>query len=611
MLTRRLALAGLLAGLALCVIAVAGAWRMSRVSHALSQAVSTLKRVDPHLRAGDIGAADADLQAAESDLVRANGTLRSSPELSAADVVPVLHQNVAALRRSVDLALRLVDGGRRILAAAQPLRQPDGKFLVSLKSGKVPLDTIRALNQELSSIAFDLPDPSEVGNNHWLLGKVASLKNQVYAEAIRRREQFTSASTALSLLDEMAGGNGPRRYLLAVANIAEMRGSGGMILSYGVLSSDDGHFSLDKFGPIDDLKLDGPAPAQPPADVVARLGALEPNQLWRNANLPLNFKVVAPVLESMYTKATGLPVDGVVQIDSVGLGAILRGTGPVDVAGLGSVNADNVVGLTLNDAYTRFPSRPVRQEYLESVARATFEHLVTGDFSNLTPLADALRSAVTGRHVLLHSSKPDATRSAEALGADGSVPPVDADWGSLTVQNFSANKLDYYLDTSVRLTGRRVPGQLGNVKAEIHLSNTAPVDGKPQYVFGPFDASYTAGEYRGLVTLYVPAGTFVRSSSGTDPSTPPVVSTEDGQTLVAFPITVPAATAKTVALDLVIPPVPSPTPRFEFLPAPRVRPTTATIALDEGSTVLRMDGPLLGPAVLVPKPSPRAESGTK
>jgi uncharacterized protein DUF4012 len=597
---RRLASLAILGVLALCIMSALAAWRLSRVSRSLSTATATLERVDPHLRTGDFAAVDKDLQDAEAELVKANNTLRSSPELSIGNVVPVLHQNIAAVRRSVSLALRLVDGGRRVMVAAQPLRTPDGKFVVSLRGGGIPLTTVRALVTELDNIAFDLPGPTEAGSSRWLMGRVSSLKRAVFREATHRRQQFTSAATALDLLSEVAGGNGPRRYLLAVANIAEMRGSGGMILSYGILSSRDGRFSLDRFGPIDDLKLDAPAPAQPPPDVVARLAALEPNKEWRNANLPLNFKAVGPVLESMFTKATGLSVDGVLQLDSVGLGAILRATGPVDVAGLGSVNADNVVPLTLNEAYTRFPTRPVRQEYLESVARATFDHLLTGEFSTLTPLADSLRAAVSGRHMLFHSPKLNATRAVEAFGADGSVPTTDRDWASLTVQNFGANKLDYYLDTSVRLTGSRVPGRLGNVKAEIKLSNTAPPNGKPPYVFGPFDTSYQAGEYRGLVSLYVPAGTYVKSSTGTDPAAPPIVTTDDGQTVAVFTTSVPAGESRTVMLDLLIPPGPPGPSPFELVSTPRVRPTVATVSIDEGSTVLRMDGPLAESMVLEP-----------
>src|SRR5205807_6127252 len=107
---RRLASGAIVGVLALCVVGALAAWRLSRVAKSLSAATATLKRVDPHLRPGDFAAVDTDLQTAEPALVHANNVLRSSPELSVGSVVPVLHQNIAAVRRSVSLALRLVDG---------------------------------------------------------------------------------------------------------------------------------------------------------------------------------------------------------------------------------------------------------------------------------------------------------------------------------------------------------------------------------------------------------------------------------------------------------------------------------------------------------------------
>ena len=60
-----------------------------------------------------------------------------------------------------------------------------------------------------------------------------------------RHRQFNKVGPALDLLSDMSGANGPRRYMIAVANEAEMRGTGGMILSYGTLLAQNGKFTLD------------------------------------------------------------------------------------------------------------------------------------------------------------------------------------------------------------------------------------------------------------------------------------------------------------------------------------------------------------------------------
>src|SRR5213079_1022515 len=100
------------------------------------------------------------------------------------------------------------------------------------------------------------------------VGPIASLQRKVYNEAIQRRQQFSSATRGVDLLAEISGANGPRRYLLAVANAAEMRGTGGMVLSYGVLSSAAGRLTLDRFGPIDEIRLQRPAPLRQPPDYI-------------------------------------------------------------------------------------------------------------------------------------------------------------------------------------------------------------------------------------------------------------------------------------------------------------------------------------------------------
>src|SRR5436309_10611822 len=117
-------------------------------------------------------------------------------------------------------------------------------------------------------------------------------------------------------------------------------------------------------------------------------------------------------MADMYQTATGTPVDGVIQLDSMALSALLRGIGPVTVPDLGDVNADNAVALTLNEAYTLFPDRPVRQEYLGQVAEAAFRRLLSGDYPSLRALGRQLKGAVDRRNVIFWSSKASGERPA-------------------------------------------------------------------------------------------------------------------------------------------------------------------------------------------------------
>jgi hypothetical protein len=378
--------------------------------------------------------------------------------------------------------------------------------------------------------------------------------------------------------------------MLAVANAAEMRGTGGMILSYGSLTSDAGTIKLERFGPIDEIPLAAPVDVKEPVDYLRRFSALEPTRLWRSTNIAADFTQVAPIMEAMYPAATGAPVDGVIQIDSAGLAAILEGIGPVDTPGLGTVDASNVVALTLNQAYVQFPDRPVRQEYLEIVARTSFERLLSGTYPSVTNLARALARAAAERHVIFHATSAPVQRLSATLGADGSFPPPGVNFAALTVQNLSANKLDYYIDSKLTITGAMRPGRASRITVAVDIANTAPPGGRPEYIFGPGAPGFRNGEYRGLGSVHLPPGSALRSYTGA--SAPPTVAREGGRSVVSFGVDLEAGERTQVVLDLALPPQPPLVRGWALLPVPRVRPTIVALDLDTATGPLRFSGPV-------------------
>lgn len=422
--------------------------------------------------------------------------------------------------------------------------------------------------------------PAQSGK--FVLPQTRELHRAVYEEAASRRQQMDVLARGLALIQHLAGGDGPRRFLIAVANTAEMRGSGGMILNYGILEGRNGVIDLTAFGRIDELLLTGPVASDlVPADYLARWAGFDPLSRWRQANLAGDFTVVAPVLEAMYTKATGRAVDGVIQIDPAGLSALLDGVGPVRVPEVGEVRGDNVLALTLNEAYLRFPSIEERSDVLGDVAEAAFRRLVDGDIPSLRTLATRLIEAVDGRHVLVHMASPRAQSAIVAFGAEGALPPVDQSESlALTVQNLSGTKLDYYVDTRLEVAGDRPAGEFGTVQATMTLSNTAPPTGVgSSYVFGPgpTETPLPAGVERALVTLYLPLGTTVEDVTG-DVTVEPVASgVEAGRPFASFIIDLPAGETRSVGLALRLAPRDPGPYVLQVVPAPLVRPTSVRV----------------------------------
>lgn len=569
------------------VLGVAGALaglRLAGAARDLRAASDLLEDAGDLIEDGRISEARVLLADARTQLTGAMNAVHGHAELSVLSAVPFLADDLDQVRDSIGLAATLVNGGERILRAAEPLADANGELEVPLAAGAIPLDAVRTAGREAELLAGALPGRAESEGRAHLLGPVRELRDRVLDESERRKTQLGALAGGLELITDMAGGNGPRRYLIAVANTAEMRGSGGMVLNYGVLVGAGGDFELETFERIDGLLLTEPVPSYlvpVPTDYLARWAGFEPLQLWRNANLGADFAQTAPALEAMYTAATGTLSSGVIQIDPYGLAAILQGIGPVEVPGLGTVTAENVVDLVLNRTYVEFPDVGERTDVLGDVAEATFRKLVGGEYDSLRPLAEALLGAVDGRHILMHSVPAGPQDSLHYFGADGALPPLDGpDALHLTVQNVSANKLDYYVDTALDLTGDREPGALGHVRATITVSNTAPAGvTSPRYIFGPFNEDQVAGLYRGSVSLYLPAGTRLLGSGGDPIPDAPTITTESGRPVVGFRVDVPAGARRSVTLDLELAPRAPGAYDLVVVPSPRVRPTQLSVAL--------------------------------
>jgi hypothetical protein len=568
-----------------------------RVERDLRSAERLLQQAGEAVEEGRLGDARGALAQATGFLVEANERLHQSASLDAVGWLPVITDNLASVERSVGLALAMSAGGERLLRAAAPLEAADGTLEVPLRSGEIPLSAVVDAHVAAANLAVALPGAAEDTDDDLLVPSVAELEDRVLGEAIERRAQLVDLAHGLRLVADMSGADGPRRYLLAIANTAEMRGTGGMILSYGVLEGEGGEFELPAFGPIDELFLDRPVPDQL-APLVAgegeRWGSREPTRLWRNANVIPDFGVVGPRLVAMYEQATGLEADGVIQIDAAGLAAILEGIGPITVDQLGTIDAGNVEAVTLNEAYLRFPDdQSERREVLGDVAEAVFDRLVEGQYDSLRPLGTAIVRAVAERHILVYGSTRPVASAAAYFGANGRWPAPDGgDVLALTVQNTGEDKLDYYLDTALRVRGERLVGEVAELQVEVTVTNTAPAGVRtPAYIFG---GPGPPGAYLGVASLYAPVGSSVVDATGAAPS----LFDEGGRSVVAWDLTVGAGESSTAVLTLRVPPRPPGTYTLSLLPAPRVRPTTVDVDLDVGDTRLARAGALVVPELL-------------
>lgn len=584
---------GIVAVLAL-VLGGTALFQVLGVTQDLRDAEQQIGSAAAAIRDGRLQEARVAISDAEDLLERANERVRTSPGLAVARMVPWLRTNLDSVRDSAELAMVVLHGGGRLLTAASGLESADGTLQVSLSDGSVRLDDIERAQTEVDALLVQMSANMLEGKPRFLLGPVREVRDAVREEAEGRMAELDRLRRGLVILRQVVGADGPRRTLLAIANTAEMRGSGGMMLNYGVLVGDQGVVELGSFGRVEELEVTNPVDAASlglQEDFLARWEGFDVTREWRNATLSADFSLMAPPLLSMYQRATGVPADGVIQVDPSALAAILSVVGPVAVPEIGEVNADNVVGLVLNEAYRLFPGVEERTDVLGDVAEATFDRLVNGEIPSLRQLAVALGAAVDARHLIAYSDNPRTDAALDFFSVAGDLPFEEGgDQLHLTVQNMSGNKLDYYVDTAMNVSGSRPAGEIGELTVDVTITNTAPPgETEPRYIFGPYDDDQAAGVYRSAVTLYLPFGTSLVEAGGGPFRNAPSAQTENGHPIVSYWVDIPAGQSHTAQLTFSLAPTdPDQAYSMLLIPSPRIRPTTvsADISLDAGQRIV-------------------------
>jgi hypothetical protein len=337
---------------------------------------------------------------------------------------------------------------------------------------------------------------------------------KVHTQLARADREAQHAAAAAELASAIFGGNGTRQYLLVVQNNAESRATGGFIGSYGLITAQDGKLhvgDLLRTGIWNDAVRAVPdVTFKAPTDYRNRYTQFAPATTLQNINLSPDFPSVGQALMSLAPQAGVGAVDGVLAVDPEGLAALLQLTGPVDVVGWPTqITAQNVVDVTLRDAYAAFEDTPERADFLGDVAQVAVDAATNGNLGRPAEIAKVLGRAAHSGHLVLAFARPEEQRLAAELGVSGRMDPVSSDAVAVTSSNASANKIDFYLNRTVsyqvqldpdaRASSAHASGEL-----KVTLDNTAPAEGLPQIVIGPFDPRFFAGENRSFVSLYSP-----------------------------------------------------------------------------------------------------------
>jgi hypothetical protein len=306
----------------------------------------------------------------------------------------------------------------------------------------------------------------------------------------------------------LAGADKPKKYLIAVQNSAEARGTGGILGAYAIIELKKGSLKVIETGSNEPLY--GSSLEKIPIDMPDEYKRLygENPAILQNSNLSPHFPYGAEIWLALWEKKFDQTLDGVIAIDPTALSYILRSTGPITLNSGEQITSDNLVADTLKDAYKRFEKdNKARKQYLVDIMNATVKHLNSGDYSKLK-MAQAIRDGIVANRILFYSTDKSAQNKLSQTRLGGFMSLESNNEFRTVIQNIDAGKLDYYLDRDVTIESKSCE-KLRETQVRIRVTNTLKsATGLSSYVLTRADkgkpASLIAGSHRFKVFIYGP-----------------------------------------------------------------------------------------------------------
>jgi hypothetical protein len=495
----------------LVVVLLVIAW----LSYTGLRARSELNAARAHLNAAKSALAHGDVRRGEAEVADAASLARSAKHKTGdlvwrgAAAVPWVGQpakTVRGLTGAADtLAARTLPTALRADDALDPAKvRPHGDQidLALLTRAQRPLASAAGSASSLRGSVAALPS---VG----YLPPVAHARDKLLREITDLSSLLSRAHTAAEVVPPMLGADGTRRYFLGFQTNAEARGTGGLAGAFAIIRATNGRVVVEKVAADSELRTPKDFSVDLGHEYDAVYGPYATTRFWGNTNISPDFPDVMRIWTAWYERLhPDVHLDGALATDPVALSYVLKSLGPVNLPDGEHVTSDNVVQLLEVDTYARFHDDIERKAFQVGVAQAVLDE-VLHTHSSAAKLLTAIGDAASEHRVLVASKhkEEDLIAPTEVGGAlERHAGPT----AYVVVDNAGGNKLDYYLQRSVRYVAGSCTGKTRKSTVTITLTNTAPTSGLPPLVRQrldlPRNATYEAGTSNSLVWLFATRG---------------------------------------------------------------------------------------------------------
>ena len=465
-----------------------------------------LSKAAESLTAGDYAAGEEEYELA----LESTAILKRSTTLPQVEVIGRLESFGVAVsnwKEVVAASDEITQATGELLGLYGDLAGKDGSQKI-FNDGAVDIDRLEAVPPRVDSVLSNLAkanaslDAIET-DGRWTTG-LDDIRNQALAEMAPVTAAVEVLVDIAPVLPQALGADGPRRYLIAIGNQAEMRASFGAPLTLVMVEFDDGRISIPVKGQTSTElfpPLNAPVQWFGPAYNPFFKGN-QRNRPFVVTNSHPNLVFSAQEMAGAWTGGNYPEVDGIVALDLTTIGAVLEATGPIESPVYGTVDADRIGDILLIDAYQEFgqDDAVARQEANQQLLDDLLGRILSGD--DLVNVAQAIASTAPGRHFQVWMKDNRLEQLALNSGAAGVVEdPQTGDWSAMYTQNGNQSKVDVFQQRNQLVVVNLAEDGGARVRQQLTLTNATP----PERPEGPPERiGYETSWLKNAYMLYVP-----------------------------------------------------------------------------------------------------------
>lgn len=434
---------------------------------------------------------------------------------------------VEALQLAVDAIEPYADilGFRGQAAGPTKTAEDRIQFLINTLDQLIPkIDPISQKTQIMAA-EFNKINPDRYPEQ--INGKLVRERIRLGIRLVNQVNDFiTNGKPLLRQLPFLAGVDGERKYLLLFQNDKEIRPTGGFLTAYSIVRVKNG--MLYPSVSTDIYNLDKRFNSRIPAPrIIDKYLPLVSFWHLRDMNLSPDFKVSMDTFSKYYSEVEDIEdLDGIIAIDSYPAVWLLQVTGKIGVPGYGDFSAEidsrcncpNIIYELESYADTVSPVvwdpntgeivfKPANYDNRKDILGPLMRSLITNALGQpkdkMPALFDAFWRSITQKHVLFYMFDPEIQAAMEAFNIAGRIKEYNGDYLHINDANFAGAKTNLYVEEEVALQVEPSFGKSRN-RLTITYRNPQSADG------------WLNGYYRDLVRIYVPAGSKLIDSTGSD-----------------------------------------------------------------------------------------------